>query len=136
MKVAGIVCLSLLGGVVGGVGSRMFFAPPVAQSQNHEIHLADGTSECDLTSRGLHVKWNDGREVRIEPSGVSISSTHHYINLAATDLKEIDAAFLVMDGKVWHAPSRRDRNALGALIAGLAGVGEIDLKQVEPDQPQ
>jgi hypothetical protein len=133
MKLAGIVCLSLLSGIAGGVASRIFFPVPVAQSSNHEIHLADGSSQCDLTSRGLHIKWNDGREIRLDARALDMRSNHHLVTLAASDTKGVDASFLVLDGRVWYAPSSRNRTAL---LTELVSMGDIDFNQIENDQPK
>jgi hypothetical protein len=133
MKLAGIVCLSLLSGIAGGVASRVFFPLAVAQSTNHEIHLADGSSQCELTSRGLHVKWSDGREIRLDARALQMRSNGHSVTLAAADRKGIDASFLVLDGRVWYAPSSRNRTAL---LNELVFMGDIDFNQIENDQPK
>ncbi len=133
MKLAGIVCLSLLSGIAGGVASRTFFPLAIAQSTNHEIHLADGLSQCDLTSRGLRVKWNDGREIRLDARALNMRSNHHVVTLAASDINGVDASFLVLDGRLWYAPSSRNR---AALLKELVFMGDIDFNQIENDQPK
>jgi hypothetical protein len=132
MNVAGIVCLSLLSGLAGGVASRELFPSPY-QPTSREVHLDDGSSQCDLTSRGLRVRRPDGQEIEIGYGALVIRGGRHRITLAASDLKEIDASYLVMDGRVWSAPSNRDKVSL---LTGLAAVGEIDIKQIESPQPK
>ena len=133
MKLLGLICLSILSGVIGGLVDHFIAPPAAAQMDNHEIHLADGFSRCDLTSRGLRVKWNDGREINLDARALELRSERHSITLAVSDLKEIDASYLVLDGRVWSAPSSRDKTAL---LAGLAMLGEIDFNQIENRQPQ
>jgi hypothetical protein len=135
LKATGVVCLSLLSGIVGGIVSHLFFTPstvPSSEPFSHEIHLSNNSSECDLTSSGLRIKWKDGREVWLDGSGLQMSTAQHHLKLAASDLKEINASYLVLDGRVWHAPSTRKKLDL---VVGLAAAGEINPDNVENHQP-
>src|SRR5665213_654423 len=124
MKTIGIVCISLLGGFVGRT------LVPAAKSTLNEIHFAKDGAECDLTARGLHIKWKDGREVNLEGNGLEMRAGPHSITLASDQV--VDASYLILDGRVWHAPSTRNKITL---LADLASVGVIDLNKIEDHQP-
>ena len=128
MKTIGMICLSVFSGFAGGIVAHIYF--PTVQSTSHEIHLTDNSGQCDLTSRGLHIKWKDGREVDLTGQHLELISQNHHVTLGASDVAK--ASYLVLDGKVWNAPSNRNKIEL---LTNLAGTGELDFNQIEDHQP-
>jgi len=144
MKSTGVVLLCLLSGVVGGaISSRL--APSFDPLGAGEIRAGviragvivlqdsdkNGSLETQLTSDGLQMKWKDG-QVDLDPHGLMVRTAHHFIKLGLSDMKELNASYLVLDGRVWHAPSTRNKLDL---LVNLSATGEINPKMIEDQQP-
>jgi hypothetical protein len=86
-----------------------------------------------LTSHGLRIRWPDGREVSLDGADLSMTCGKHHVTLGAYNKDPLDAAYLVLDGRVWRAPS--SVTTLKVLY-GLNTLGLMDLTDVEDNQPK
>jgi hypothetical protein len=144
MKALGIVALSFLSGLLGGVLSHRLTSAPTSTTpistpvwKPSDIHFADSDSSMDLTSEGLHIRLKDGREVRLNPrEGLQIQSPRHHIQVSIVDAgsagpapaPQPDAAYVLLDTKLWHAPPTSKEMDL---YLYLIGTGEITREQLE-----
>ena len=103
MKLFGIVCLSVLSGIAGGIASRIIFPVASGLPANLPIHLDDGFSELDLTARALEIRWSDGRKIRIDPDTVKMDGPRNSVALGTSN----EASFLYLNGEVWFAPYKQ-----------------------------
>src|SRR5689334_1948081 len=122
MKNIGVLSMCLMAGFIGGTLSRSVAPAPARPAPDHidlsdqhgshcdlspqGVYLRDRNgSRCELSALGVHVRWANGREVWLDGQGVRMECGSHFVNLGADDKGPLDASYLVLDGRVWHAPS-------------------------------
>ena len=106
--------ISLLAGFIGGVFANRMMMPSddhiASLIQNKNLrHLTlgdDSGGHMSLDARGLSIKWKDGREASLSGNGLDMRCGKHHVTLGAYNKEPLDAAYLVLDGRVWRAPSR------------------------------
>lgn len=140
-NVAVVTGVSLVAGFIGGVfGTRVmmpsddYIASVVQTKDLRHLTLGNYSGEhMSLDAQGLRIQWGDGREVSLHGSGLDMTCGKHHVTLGAYNKDPLDAAYLVLDGRVWHAPSQVSTIKV---LAGLSAMGDIDLSDIEDNQPR